>query len=83
MDHRNDDAYSPWNITEKEFPIEGNNHKKLKYLIKYAILASSGHNTQPWIFSIADYNAIEIYAYRTRALPVVDPYDRELTIIGA
>jgi hypothetical protein len=70
MDNRNDDAYSQWNITEKEFPIECNHYKKLKYLINYAILASSGHNTQPWIFSIADDNTIEIYADRTRALPV-------------
>jgi hypothetical protein len=76
-----DDAYSQWNISENEFPIEGNNIEKLKFLINYAILAPSGHNTQPWIFRINDdNNTIEIYADRTRALPVVDPEDRELTI---
>jgi hypothetical protein len=44
-------------------------------------LAPSGHNTQPWAFRIStDDNIIHLYADRTRALPVVDPNDRELTI---
>jgi hypothetical protein len=42
-------------------------------------LAPSSHNTQPWIFKIID-NVIELYADRTRALPVVDPDDRALII---
>jgi nitroreductase len=42
-------------------------------------LAPSSHNTQPWLFKIVD-NSIELYADRTRALPVVDPEARELTI---
>ena len=47
--------------------------------IYYAILAPSSHNTQPWLFRIVD-NSIELYADRARALPVVDPEDRALTI---
>lgn len=42
-----------------------------------AILAPSGHNTQPWRFTVTD-DHIDLYADRTRALPVVDPDDREL-----
>lgn len=48
-------------------------------LINAAMAAPSSHNTQPWQFRVAD-KAIELWADRTRALPVNDPYDRELTI---
>jgi len=47
-------------------------------LIGEAIRAPSSHNTQPWLFRVDD--AIELVADRTRALPVNDPFDRELTI---
>lgn len=49
------------------------------YLLNQAVLAPSSHNTQPWIFTATD-SAILLHADRTRALPVNDPYDRELTI---
>lgn len=48
-------------------------------LVRRAILAPSSHNTQPWRFRISDL-AIDVLADRTRALPVNDPVDRELTI---
>jgi nitroreductase len=47
--------------------------------VRYAILAPSSHNTQPWRFEIAD-DKVCLFADRTRALPVNDPDDRELTI---
>ncbi len=52
---------------------------RLESLIEAAILAPSSHNTQPWVFRISD-NRIALLADRTRALPVNDPDDRELTI---
>lgn len=48
-------------------------------LVRYATLAASGHNTQPWQFAIRP-DAIEIHPDFTRRLPVVDPQDRELWI---
>jgi hypothetical protein len=51
----------------------------VKSLLRYAVLAPSSHNTQPWRFKVTG-NRIALYADRTRALPVNDPYDRELTI---
>ena len=48
-------------------------------LLEAATRAPSSHNTQPWLFR-ARGDAIELFADRTRALPVNDPYDRELTI---
>ncbi|MBK9572841.1 MAG: nitroreductase [Rhodoferax sp.] len=52
---------------------------QLQALVHAATLAPSSHNTQPWLFRIED-QAIELLADRTRALPVNDPDDRELTI---
>lgn len=52
---------------------------ELKQYLDDAVLAPSTHNTQPWLFRLAD-GSVEILADRTRALPVVDPDDRELTI---
>jgi len=53
--------------------------KSTESLIQKAVRAPSSHNTQPWIFHVAE-SAINLYADRTRALPVNDPDDRELTI---
>jgi len=51
----------------------------MRELIRYATLAASGHNTQPWQFAI-QADAITIHPDYTRALPVVDPDHRELWI---
>ncbi len=52
---------------------------RVRSLLRYAVLAPSSHNTQPWRFRITD-RTISLYADRTRALPANDPDDRELTI---
>lgn len=52
---------------------------QMQALVQAASLAPSSHNTQPWLFRLEDH-AIELLADRTRALPVNDPEDRELTI---
>ncbi|MGB5986470.1 MAG: nitroreductase family protein [Desulfobacterales bacterium] len=48
-------------------------------LVRYAVLAPSSHNTQPWRFEVAD-TSLRLYADRMRSLPANDPDDRELTI---
>lgn len=52
---------------------------KLHRMIARAIRAPSSHNSQPWLFRPTD-EGIDLLANRTRALPVTDPEDRELTI---
>ena len=52
---------SAWNVTEDEFPKKGALPEKISFILKYAILAPSGHNTQPWLFKILGYDIIEIY----------------------
>ena len=51
----------------------------LRTLIQRAVLAPSSHNTQPWQFRVVG-DRIDLLADRTRALPVNDPFDRELVI---
>lgn len=51
----------------------------LQALVQAASLAPSSHNTQPWLFRLHG-RTIDLLADRTRALPVNDPEDRELTI---
>lgn len=51
----------------------------MRELVRYATLAASGHNTQPWTFAISD-QAIEIHPDYSRHLPAVDLSDRELWI---
>jgi hypothetical protein len=65
--------------SQAEYPVHGGTDERLRSLVGYAILAPSGHNTQPWLFKV-EGETINLYADRTRALAVVDPDDRELTI---
>lgn len=69
----------PWAITDTGFPAAGTPAEKLEFLLGYAVLAPSSHNTQPWRFHVVG-DTVELHADRTRALRVVDPRDRELLI---
>jgi nitroreductase len=48
-------------------------------LIPFAVRAPSGHNTQPWQFSVYQ-NSVRIFPDLSRRLPVVDPDDHALFI---
>jgi hypothetical protein len=69
----------PWHVDEELFPYDGAATEQLRFLLSYAVLAPSGHNSQPWLFRLAA-DTVDLIADRTRALPVVDPHDRELII---
>lgn len=71
--------WDPWSISERGFPRKGTTAEKLRFVLNYAVLAPSSHNSQPWLFKMIP-DGVELYADRTRALPVVDSEDRELTI---
>ena len=62
----------PWDIDVADFPTDGSPAEKLAHAVRYAVLAPSSHNSQPWIFHL-EGNELELRADRTRALPVVDP----------
>ena len=73
------DPFAEWAIDEGDYPSAGSAADKLRYLVGYAILAPSSHNTQPWLFRIAG-DRLELMADLSRRLPVVDPEDRALVI---
>jgi hypothetical protein len=69
----------PWAISDAGYPAEGSPDERTRFLIGYAILAPSSHNSQPWLFDVDGWH-VALRADRSRALPVVDPDDRELII---
>lgn len=64
-------------LADMKVPTDALTKDKLVFGLHHAILAPSGHNTQPWRFHLAD-DAVELHADRRRALAVVDPAGREL-----
>ena len=79
MSDKYDPKTTPWEIKEGDFPAKGEPEDNLKFLIRYAILAPSSHNSQPWKFSIGG-NEIRLFADKTRLLKVADADQRELNI---
>jgi hypothetical protein len=73
------DALKAWTIDSALFPRTGALADKARFAVGYAILAPSSHNTQPWKFAIIG-DELLLMADRSRSLPVVDPFDRELVI---
>jgi hypothetical protein len=68
-----------WSLNGADFPATGNRREQLRFIARYAALAPSTHNTQPWTFEISQ-TALAIFADRRRSLAICDPRDRELTI---
>jgi nitroreductase len=60
-------------------PAIGLTGGQVETLLVTAGRAPSLHNSQPWCFVVTP-SAIELYAERNRALPVVDPTGREMRI---
>src|ERR687898_2029893 len=68
-----------WEVSEKDFPETGPIDSQLRFLLRYAILAPSVKNSQPWAFSVQD-NRIHLIADLDRSQPIADPTRRELFI---
>lgn len=60
-----------------DFPHFGEPAEKLRFLLNYAVLAPSSHNTQPWLWEITG-NEIDLWADRSREMPALDASGREL-----
>ncbi|GAO04701.1 hypothetical protein [Anaeromyxobacter sp. PSR-1] len=61
------------------FPSWGGPTERLRFLLAYAVLAPSRHNTQPWWFEVRG-DEVGLHADGARALPEVDPDGRELVM---
>ncbi|UTF52263.1 Acg family FMN-binding oxidoreductase [Natronosalvus rutilus] len=66
-----------WELDQDEFPADEPIEEQARFLLRYAILAPSSHNSQPWQFTI-DEDRIQIFADETRWLEVADHDKREL-----
>ncbi len=78
-----DPRVSPYELDVQGFPSEGTVREQALFLLQFAALAPSTHNTQPWQFRLSEHG-IEVYADYSRRLPVADPGNRELLMsVGA
>lgn len=73
------DYTDAWKVNEKDFPKTGSPADKLAFCVRYAVLAPSTYNRQPWFFRIKG-NTLSLYADRRYGLPVIDADDRDLTL---
>ncbi len=54
------DNYKAWEINPEDFYGLKTNKEKLTFLLKYAVLAPSGDNSQPWRFEVSE-NEIKVF----------------------
>ncbi len=71
--------YTAWYIDFNDFFKQKTEQEKLEFLVRFAVLAPSSHNSQPWEFEIRD-NTIVIKPNYKRALPISDSNYRQLFI---
>jgi hypothetical protein len=71
--------FDPWLIDESEFYELEAHADRMAFLIRYAVLAPSSHNSQPWSFRVTR-NGVEVFADYSRRCAVADPTGRELLI---
>ena len=65
-----------WDVKESDFPTNSSSVEKLTFLLNYAILAPSSHNSQPWMFNVSEGD-IRVFADKSRWLKVADADRRE------
>lgn len=83
MNRAQDPRIDPWAIDEAVFRRLSSLRDKAAFLLRYAVLAPSSHNTQPWRFHV-ELHGVAVLRDGTRRLPVADPEGREATIsVGA
>lgn len=68
-----------WKIEESDFFKLPNLEEKIKFVLRYAILAPSTHNTQPWQFFVSGKKCL-VFRDPKLALSMADPEGRDLHI---
>lgn len=69
--------YQPWEVKIEDFYKLTNEQERIKFLLNFAILAPSGHNSQPWEFTVSN-KEINIFINKERSLEKSDPQGRVL-----
>lgn len=72
-----DPRTAPWSISPEDFPWDEPLARQMVFLLRYAVLAPSSNNTQPWQFSVTE-EEIRVFPDKSRWLMVGDPDQREL-----
>lgn len=72
--------YSAWEIDFDGYPKTENFHEWARFLLSFAALAPSGHNSQPWKFKIESNNQVLFFENSQRSLSQSDPGKRQLYI---
>ena len=73
------DNYHPWDVDYDEFYRQKTERDRLRFLVRFAVLAPSSHNSQPWTFAIGEHEILLNPDFR-RALPASDTDNRQLFI---
>lgn len=71
--------YNPWKVSKRDFPADRSIKEKMRFLLRYAVLAPSSLNTQPWEFKLTN-NSIVVLADKSKRLKVADPTMRDFYI---
>lgn len=66
-------------IRTEDFFAAGSLSDKISFLLRFAVLAPSTHNSQPWLFKIEE-NSCKIYFDPALRIPQADPKGRDLYI---
>jgi nitroreductase len=74
---RKSSSSEAWELCASDFPGDGSARDRLAFLLRYALLAPSTHNTQPWRFTVGP-DRILLFRDRSRWLQVADPTQREM-----
>jgi hypothetical protein len=69
-----------WNLHEKDFGKCASRRERILFLLQYAVLAPSSHNSQPWKFRLIDDETVEIFTDNDRWLKIADADQREMFI---
>lgn len=79
MEHQMKGRPGPEDLDPARFPEAGDPRQRLLFLLRYAVLAPSAYNAQPWRFRVTE-DAVEIHADPERWLALADPQRRDLHI---
>ena len=71
--------YKPWEIKVEDFFGLKSLNDQLQFLINFAVLAPSSHNSQPWKYEVKN-DCVYVSADRSRELKVSDENGRQLFI---
>jgi hypothetical protein len=71
--------YSAWDINFQDYFSLSSDIERMRFLVKFAVLAPSSHNSQPWYFSVHE-KEIRVFKDSNRMLGIGDSNNRQLFI---